>query len=70
MGCIKSILHLEYSFLESYYFLCPKKTLEQSYRNMYLLIRKLIVKALYSVQIYYFITTALSETKMYFSIVA
>ena len=38
------------ALIESYYFLCVKKTIEHIYRNMYLLIRKLIVMAFLSVQ--------------------
>ena len=36
--------------IESYYFLCIKKTIEQINRNMCLLIRKLFVVAYYIVQ--------------------
>ena len=38
------------AFIESYYFLCVKKTIQQINQNMCLLIRKLIVTALLSVQ--------------------
>ena len=37
-------------FIESYYFLCVKKTIEHIYRNMYLLMCKLIVMAFFSFQ--------------------
>ena len=35
------------AFIESYYFLCVKKTIEHIYRNMYLLICKLFVIAFF-----------------------
>ena len=38
------------AFMESYYFLCVKKTIEQIYRNKRLFIRKLFVMAYLSVQ--------------------
>ena len=37
-------------FIESLYFLCVKKTIEQIYRNLCLLIRKLFVMAYLSFQ--------------------
>ena len=42
------------AFIESYYFLCVKKTIEHIYRIMYLLIWKLVVMAFLSVQIILF----------------
>ena len=38
------------AFIKGYYFLCVKKTIEQSYRNMCLLIRKLFILAYLSVR--------------------
>ena len=38
------------AFIESYYFLCVKKNIEQIYQNMYLLMRKLIVLAFLRIQ--------------------
>ena len=38
------------AFIESYYFLCVKKTIEQIYRNMCLFIRKLFAMAYLNVQ--------------------
>ena len=38
------------AFIESYYLLCVKKSIEHIYRNMCLLIRKLSVMAYLSVQ--------------------
>ena len=38
------------AFMESYYFLCVKKTIEQIYRNRCLFIRKLFVMAYSCVQ--------------------
>ena len=49
------LYHLVYyiwyiAFMESYYFLCVKKTIDQIYRNRCLFIRKLFVMAYSSVQ--------------------
>ena len=38
------------AFIESYYFICVKKTIEQIYQNLCLLICRLIVMAYISVQ--------------------
>ena len=51
MGCTNSVSYLVYiALLKANYILCVKKTKEQIYRNMYLLIHKLIVMAFLSVQ--------------------
>ena len=52
------------AFIESYYFLCVKKTIEQIYQNMCLPIRNLIVMAYLSVQNVLLYNKRLSEAKL------
>ena len=54
------------AFIESYYFLCVKKTIGKIYRKMCLLIRKLILRAYLMVKLYYFIINSQSEANMFF----
>ena len=51
MGCTTFLYNIWYiAFIESYYFLCVRETIEQIYRNMCLVIRKLFVIAYLRVQ--------------------
>ena len=52
IGCTTLIVYYIWyiAFMESYYFLCVKKTIEQIYRSRCLFIHKLFVMAYSSVQ--------------------
>ena len=50
-GALLIVCYIWYiTFIESYYFLCVEKNIEQIYRNICLLIRKLVLIAFLSVQ--------------------